>query len=68
MKKFVLVEIQTNSDGTVSVLNTAYDDRFYAEGAYHSVLASAALSSLPCHSAVLLESDGTFLDSQYYEH
>lgn len=65
---FIVIEIQTNQDGTVGNVVTAYEDRLRAEAAYHSVLAAAALSELPCHAAVMVEGDGTFVDSQHYEH
>ena len=66
--KYVVIELQTNSDGTVGNLVTAHDTRNAAESAYHSVLAAAAISALPKHAAVLLTSDGTLLDSRCYEH
>jgi hypothetical protein len=66
--KYVVIELQTNSDGTVGNLVTAHDTRNAAESAYHSVLAAAAVSALPKHAAVLLTSEGTLLDSRCYEH
>lgn len=66
--KYVVIELQTNSDGTVGNLVTAHDTRNAAESAYHSVLAAAAISALPKHAAVLLTSEGTLLDSRCYEH
>lgn len=66
--QFVTIEIQTMDGGAVGVLATAYPDQLQAESAYHSVLAAAALSDLPCHAAVLMTADGTLLDSQHYEH
>lgn len=66
--KYVVLEIQTNQDGTVGALVSAYDSRNQAESAYHSVLASAALSGLPTHAAALLTSEGNVLSSQWYEH
>jgi hypothetical protein len=66
--KYVVLELQTNSDGTVGNLVTAHDTRNAAESAYHSVLAAAAISALPKHAAVLLTSEGTLLDSRCYEH
>lgn len=66
--KYVVIEIQTNQDGTVGTLVTAYDDSLHAESAYHSVLASAALSSLPRHAATLLTTEGSFIDARCYEH
>ena len=68
MSKYIVIEMQTNADGTVGNLVSAYDERNAAESAYHSVLASAAISSLPCHAAVLMTNEGFQLMSQCYKH
>lgn len=66
--KHIVIELQTNEDGTVGTLVTAHETRNAAESAYHSVLAAAAISALPQHAAVLLTSEGTLIDSRCYEH
>lgn len=66
--KYVLVELQTNADGTVGNIVTAYDALPQAESAYHSVLAAAAISQLPCHAAVLLTADGETYAAKAYTH
>jgi hypothetical protein len=68
MKKYIVIEIQTNTDGTIGNLVSAYDTRNEAESHYHSVLASAAVSTLPVHSAVILTSEGRTICSQCYKH
>lgn len=68
MPKYIVIEIQTNADGTVGNLVTAHDTRNAAESAFHSVLAAAAISNLPMHAAALLASDGSLIDSRCYEH
>ena len=65
---YIVIEIQTNSDGTVGNLVNAYADRMQAEQQYHTVLASAAVSALPVHAAVLLTNDGRLIASQAYHH
>lgn len=67
-RKYVVIEIQTMDGGQVACLATPYDNQMQAESSYHTVLAAAALSSLPRHAAVLLTSDGSVQASQYYEH
>ena len=67
-RKYVVIEIQTMSNGQVSCLTTPYDSQMQAESSYHTVLAAAALSNLPRHAAVLMTSDGSVQMSQYYEH
>lgn len=66
--KYVVIELQTNGDGSVANITTAYDTRNAAESAYHTILAAAAISALPMHAAALLSSDGTLIDSYCYEH
>lgn len=65
---FIVIELQTNTDQTVSNLVYAYTDRNEAEQKYHLVLSSAAVSALPAHAAVLLTGDGRTLASQCYRH
>lgn len=65
---FIVIELQTNNDGTVSNLVYAYTDRGQAEQKYHLILSSAAVSALPAHAAVLLTGDGRTIASQCYRH
>lgn len=65
---YIVVELQTNADETVSNLVYSYTDRGQAEQKYHLILASAAVSALPAHAAVLLTGDGRAIASQCYRH
>lgn len=67
---FIVLEIQKSSDepGGVATLIHAYADKNSAESAYHGVLAAAAISSVPVHSAVLLTDDGRWLRTESYTH
>lgn len=65
---YIVMEIQTNANGTVGTLVTSYDNRDQAESKYHTILAAAAISPLPCHAAVLLTEQGLILTNGYYEH
>ena len=65
---YIVIEMQTNADGTVGTITTPYADRNAAESAYHTALAAAAVSSLPKHSAALLTNEGYLEASQCYEH
>ena len=40
---FIVIEVQTNADGTVGNIVTSYTDRNLAEQKYHMILASAAI-------------------------
>lgn len=65
--KYIVIEIQTSADGTVGNIVTAHDTRNEAESKYHATLATAATSGRPCHAALLVESDGTLLDTYCYK-
>ena len=66
--KYIVIELQTNQDGTVGNLVYSYDDRLQAERQYHLILASAAVSELPTHAATILTSDGRLVANQCYRH
>jgi hypothetical protein len=66
--KYIVLEIQTNNDGTIGTIITSFDTRNQAESQYHLVLSSAAVSKLPMHSASMLTSDGKMLACQSYTH
>lgn len=66
--KYIVVECQTNADGTVSSLISAYDTRNQAESAYHTVLAAAAISTLPAHAAIISTTEGSVLESRCFFH
>lgn len=66
--QYIVIELQTNADGTVGNLVHSYTNQLEAESKYHQVLAAAAVSALPIHAAVLITSDGTYLESKEYRH
>ena len=72
--QFYVFEIQKYADGTYGhIVHFAYDEdrtkaRLKAEAKYHEVLAAAAVSELPEHSAALLSSEGRLLMNQSYKH
>lgn len=74
MNQFYIIEIQQYVNGEFGhIVHFAYDEnatkaRLKAEAKYHEVLASAAVSELPQHSATLLTSDGRAVMNQCYKH
>lgn len=57
--KYIVIEIQKSQDGTVAILPVAtYDNFFDALSRYHTILAAAAISDVPVHSAVILTDVG----------
>lgn len=63
---YIVVEIQTST--TVATLVNSYEDRNQAESKYHQILTAAALSSVPKHSAVLMNDEGQTIKSETYTH
>ncbi len=74
MYQYYIIEIQRYSNGEYGhLVHFAYDTdatkaRMKAESKYHEVLAAAAVSELPSHSATLLASDGKEIMHQCYTH
>lgn len=66
--KYVVVEIQTQSDGTIGAIVTDFDNKLEAENKYHTILAYAAISNLPVHSAVILTNEGRTVKTEVYTH
>lgn len=65
---YIVIEIQTNKDGTVGTLVDSYENRGQAESKFHAILSAAAISTLPCHSAAMLDEHGLILANGAYEH
>lgn len=68
IEKYIVLEVQTNPDGTVGTLIFSFDDINEAESKYHSVLSAAAISTLPFHVAFMLKNDGYVIKSDGYQH
>lgn len=64
---YILIELQTTNGQTANIV-TAFEDKLQAESAYHSVLASAATSSVDTHAAALLDERGNLLKREFYRH
>ena len=66
--KYYVVEIQKMADGTFAHLVHEAETRNAAESTYHQVLAAAAISNLPQHSAILFTDAGFPLMHQSYSN
>lgn len=66
--RYVVVELQTNTDGVVGNIVNAYDSIAEAEACYHTILAAAALSTLPKHAAIMFSNEGFPLKHECYTH
>lgn len=70
---YIVIEIQATEEteqapATAATIVNTYSDRSVAEQAYHTILASAAVSAVPVHSAVMLTWDGTRIKGETYRH
>ena len=66
--KFLVTELQTFPNGSMSTPSYAYDDILSAQAKFHSILAAAAKSSLPVHAAVILNNEGQQIDRNCFYH
>lgn len=64
---YIVIELQTNDGVTANIVNS-YNNRNEAESKYHQILASASVSSVNVHSAVMLDERGNLEKSEYYLH
>lgn len=65
---YFICEIQTSNEGsaTLPLLSAATIQE--AESKYHQILAYAAISTLPKHSAIIFDDEGLPIQSQCYKH
>lgn len=68
MDGFIVIEMQTNSEGETALLTFQKATRAEADSQYYTILAAAAISQVPVHSAVMLTKDGGFVTSKAYDH
>lgn len=64
---YIVLEIQS-TDNSSSVIANTYEDGAEAENKYHTILAYAAKSDVPVHSAVMFNEMGTHIKNEYYVH
>ena len=63
---YIVMEIQTNASGEVSTLINQYEALNNAESKFHQILASASISDVPIHTAVLMDERGKTYRAEYY--
>jgi len=68
MLKYIVIEFQQDANGQVANIVTAFDDRNQAESKYYTVLAAAAVSSVPCHTAMMVNNEGMVYLAATYKH
>lgn len=65
---FIVIELQTNNLGETSTLVTTHTTLAEAESKFHTVLSYAAVSTIPCHAAVLMDETGMCMRQEAYKH
>jgi len=66
---YIILELQTN-DGAATVVTPIQTAQTLNEAMsrYHGILAAAAISSVECHSAIMLNERGDYVAKESYEH
>ena len=64
---YIVIEMQT-TNGETAAIHNVYTSFPPAEQAYHTVLAAAAVSAVPLHSASMLNERGQLIKYECYEH
>lgn len=65
---YIVIEIQTAANGTVSTIVNDYSNSAQADSKFFSILASAALSNVPVHAATILTNEGRMVRFESYTH
>ena len=69
MAKYLVVEIQKLSDGSIAVPPVHTEETYFAAAStFHSVCAVAAASDVPVHSVVLLNETGQTQGLESFNH
>ena len=63
---FIVLEVQKNGEQT-SVLTSVYEEKDPARGKYYEILSYAAQSSVPYHSALLIDEQGESMVHDYFD-
>ena len=65
---YAALEIKETQEGVMTVDRYVKETREEAERAFHSILASAAISSYKTHSAMIINPEGATLKKECYKH
>lgn len=65
---YIVIEIQTGADGVVGTIVNQYQNLNDAESKFHTILASASISEVPVHSAVIITNKGVTVRAESYDH
>jgi hypothetical protein len=65
---YIIQEIQTNGNNTALLPAITKTDKNEMESTVHSILASAAISTVQVHAVVVYDEHGNQVVHKYYEH
>lgn len=65
---YVVIELQKMSEDSLANSVTAHKTKQEADAKFHTILAAAAVSSIPVHSAAMLTDEGRQLRFERYIH
>ena len=66
--QYIVIEIQTGAQGTVSCVVNSYGTEAEALNKYYTVLSFAVISSVPIHSCSMLTEEGKELRHDCFKH
>lgn len=64
---YLVIEIQKTDDNVANIVNKR-DDYQHAKSTFYQILASAAISEVHVHSAVILSDEGEFIQKETFYH
>lgn len=65
---YIVIELQYTAQGQLSNIATSYNTIAEAWNKYYTILAYAAISETPVHSAVILDRSGRSIAHNSFEH
>lgn len=65
---YIVIELQKNNEGQVANIVTSHNSLAEAESKYYSILAGAAISEVPVHSAIIVSEEGFPVKYSCYKH
>ena len=65
---YIVIELQENAEGVLTNLVTTHNTLPEAESKYYSILAYAAVSEIPLHSAIIVDKYGNPVKNNFYKH
>lgn len=65
---YIVIELQKNAEGHVANIVTEHPTLAEAESKYYAILAAAAISAIPVHSAIIVSEEGYPVKNNCYKH